>query len=204
MKSLLGENGLHARVSHFGYDTLVNSTSECLDNARALGLDCVVIAWAPPERRSTLDDFRRMADQMNRIATECRNVGLRFAYHNNDYEFAKKSGVIPYDLLLDRTDPKLVKLEMDVYWVIVGGRDPMDYLAQRNGRYTLLHAKDRLRANGKADVMTAVGKGTINWTRILKAAHAQGMEAVYVDLDTCDGEIFECTATSLNALEREM
>src|SRR5436309_15139218 len=92
-----------------------------LDAANTIGHRYVVVPWIPAEERATLDGWKRVAERYNRAAADARAAGLQFAYHNHDFEFAPVEGRIPYDVLLENTDPQLVQLEIDLYWITKGG-----------------------------------------------------------------------------------
>ncbi len=82
-------------------------------------------------------------------------------------------------MLLAETDPRYVKLQMDVYWLVDAGQDPLAYLARHRGRYSSLHLKDRT-ADGR---MTDVGAGAIDWSRVISAARDAGARHFFVEHD---------------------
>jgi len=139
----------------------------------------------------TLDDFKRMAEQANQIGRKAKEAGLRYAYHNHNFEFKDYGGQTGYDLLLKQTDPELVNLELDCGWMTVGGQDPAAYFKRYPKRYRLMHAKDFVAIApasnsldpGKHPAITEVGSGKIDWPRIVAAARAAGVELYYVDHD---------------------
>ena len=129
----------------------------------------------------TLDDYKWTADHLNRIGAAVKQAGLQLAYHNHNFEFKMfDGGVTGYDELVRLTDPDLVALQMDCGWVTVAGYDPIDYLKRFPDRYQLLHIKDfkqgfapthQLGATGDgAPVPTELGRGVIDYSRILPAA----------------------------------
>ncbi|HZF28477.1 MAG TPA: sugar phosphate isomerase/epimerase [Gammaproteobacteria bacterium] len=143
---------------------------------------------APPMASMTLADALRTADLANRVGERAKRAGLQYAYHNHAFEFAPElDGTIPYDVLLERTDPGLVKLEIDCGWMVVGGRNPIDYLERYPSRIPLLHVKDFLPAapadGGKAGPRygAELGRGTIEYGPVLAAARASGLEHYYVE-----------------------
>jgi sugar phosphate isomerase/epimerase len=143
---------------------------------------------APPMRTMTLDDALRTAELANRVGERARHAGLQYAYHNHAFELAPQAnGTIPYEVLIERTDPELVKLEIDCGWLVVGGGDPVDYLARYPGRAPLLHVKDFLpvpdaeRGKPGPRYGAELGRGTIDYAPILAAARASGLEHYYVE-----------------------
>lgn len=138
----------------------------------------------------TQDDFKRMATDLNTLATQAKNVGLKFAYHNHNMEFRKWSdGTTPYETLMAETDPSLVKIELDCGWADLGGQPPLSLLKKYSGRVRMLHIKDFV-AVGHPVVMlgpksnpewTELGKGHIDYRAILAAAPAAGVEHIFVE-----------------------
>jgi len=140
-----------------------------------------MIAWIPPEQRRTLDDYKRAAERLNRAATEDKSAGLEFAYHNHDFEFAPLDGKLPYDVLLAETDPKLVQLEMDLYWIVKGGQDPLAYFARWPGRFPMVHVKDS--AGPPDHRMVEVGAGKIDFKKIFAQRDQAGIRHFFVEQD---------------------
>src|SRR5258708_32662802 len=93
-------------------------------------------------KRHPREDDKGIADLMNAIGEQCKKVGLQFAYHSLNLEFRTLEGVVPYDDLLRRTDPNLVQLEIDCYWLTRAGKDPVEYFKKYPRRIPLLHIKD--------------------------------------------------------------
>jgi sugar phosphate isomerase/epimerase len=181
VKESLRQAGVSAPSTHVDYDTVKANWSGALDAARDAGIQYVVVAWIDESDRKTIDDWKRIANRLNAAAREAQTAGLRFAYHNHSYEFAPLEGQVPYDVLLASTDPKLVKLEMDLYWITVAGRNPLDYFARWPGRFPLVHIKDS--KGPPANTMTEVGSGVIDWKAILAKHKEAGIEHYYVEHD---------------------
>ncbi len=142
------------------------------------------------DSRGTAQDARRLED-----------AGIQFAYHNHDFEFPKLEGQVPYDVLLQSTDPKLVQLEINLYWITKAGQDPLAYFARWPGRIPLVHVKDS--AGPPEHKMVDVGQGTIDWKRIFAKRDQAGIKHAFVEHDQ-PPQPFEDIATSaryLKALE---
>jgi sugar phosphate isomerase/epimerase len=136
--------------------------------------------------RMTADDWKRSADQLNETGAALKRLGLNFAYHNHNHEFAPRfGGQSGYDILLRDTDPALVSFEMDVGWVAAAGRDPVALLRAHRGRFTHMHVKDTVGAaepNYEFKQHPAdVGDGVLNWRAILPAAYGAGVRHFYVE-----------------------
>ena len=122
-------------------------------------------------------------------------MGMRFGYHNHEFEFVPTDGAVPMALLLDETDPALVDWQMDIYWTVDGGEDPLAWLDRYRGRVTSVHIKDRS-ADGE---MVAVGDGVIDFPRILTSAAEQGLRYGFVEHDFPEDPI-ESVRRSFNYL----
>lgn len=178
LRRTLDSLGLSAPSAHVPLEALLPNPAVAADVAATLGNRWLVVAWIPPGRR-TLDDYRRFADDFNRIGESLRAAGLRFAYHNHDFELARTGDIVPLELLIERTDPALVDFELDLYWVMKGGGDPLEYFARFPGRFPLIHAKD-IDDGGE---MVDVGRGVIDWERVIAAERTAGIRHWYVEHD---------------------
>ena len=176
----LGKYRLTAPATHISLDRLKANLKGVVDEAQKLGIRYVVCPGVDAGLRRDADGWRRVAADFNRVADSLQRVGLRFAYHNHDYEFTPlPTGELGYDILLAECDPKLVKMELDLFWITKGGRDPLTYFAKWPGRFPLVHVKD-MAGNG---VMTNVGQGHIDWPRIFAKRREAGIEHFFVEHD---------------------
>jgi sugar phosphate isomerase/epimerase len=124
------------------------------------------VASLPAAERSSIDAYRRIADEFNRAGEAARAKGLTFAYHNHDFEFQPMDGTTGYDTLLEACDPALVAMELDLYWITHAGRDPLRYVRANPSRFPLVHVKDRAADGSMADA----GAGQIDFPAIFAAA----------------------------------
>jgi sugar phosphate isomerase/epimerase len=189
VRAILGKNGLESPSCHVGYDnTADDKWHATLETVKAVGHQYVVCAWIPEESRKTADDWKRTCDRFNKAGLAAQAAGVQFAYHNHSFEFeplADKS--LPYDLLLAGTDPKLVQLEVDLFWITFGGADPVAYFMKYPGRYPMVHVKDmktKPTPDAKPEqVMADVGQGSINWKAIFAHAGHAGIQHYFVEHD---------------------
>lgn len=200
VRRALVRHGLAAPAAHFQLMDWRGSLQPLIDAAHVIGHKYLLLAWTPPEERKSSDDYRRLADLCNRAGEQLHGAGLQFAYHNHDFEFAEMEGRVPYDLLLERTDPKLVKLEMDLYWIVKGGGSPVEYFERWPGRYPLLHVKD-MDATAKRD-FTEVGRGVIDFKSIFAHAARAGVRHYFVEQDETPGSPFDSLKISIGNLRR--
>ncbi len=179
MKDRLDAAGLAATSSHQSLEEVRGDWAATLEAAARLDQRLVVVPSIPVAERGG-EALRRIADDFNRAGEAARAAGLRFGYHNHDWEMRPGAdGARAIDLLLDRTDPDAVDWQMDVFWTVHGGADPIAELEKRAGRVTSVHAKDRT-ADGE---MADVGAGAIDFRSILARAGAQGLAHRYVEHD---------------------
>jgi sugar phosphate isomerase/epimerase len=199
IRALLDKNGLRAPSTHVPLEMVRDNWGATADAAKVIGHEYVVVPWLPEEQRRTLDDFKRLAELFNRTAAQAKQTGLAFAYHNHDFEFTPIAGQLPYDVLLEQTDPSLVGFEMDLYWITKAGQDPLAYFAKYPGRFPLVHVKDS--AGPPAHQMTAVGQGTIDWKRIFAQRAQAGIKHYFVEHDN-PTDAFASITTSYGYLSR--
>lgn len=181
LRGTLDRLGLRAPARHVPVESLDGGWPKVLEDTATMGSEYAVVAWVPVEMRRTLDDWRRLGERFNSAGEATRRAGLRFAYHNHDFEFAELEGKLPFDLLLEATDPSLVAIELDFYWITKGGQDPLAYLRRGSGRYALVHVKDMDSTAERG--MTDPGKGIIDFPQILPVAREAGVRHYFVEHD---------------------
>jgi sugar phosphate isomerase/epimerase len=189
LKRMVQDHGLRVPSGHFDYEGLEGK----LDYAATLGLSYVVCPMLPKTMWTSLDGFKQAADQLNKWGEQVKNRGMRFGFHNHNYEFHSFGDTSGFDVLMSHTDPKLVCLEMDCYWITQAGEDPVKMFSRLGTRIKLLHLKDRKPGfpatqvlNKEAEHMTPVGTGTLNWKQILATAKSNGVEHLFVEQDSGD------------------
>ena len=196
VRDILDANGLTSPSMHIDLGTLQTRLDEVGEASQELGHQYAGIAAIPPELRTNLDDYRRIADTFNEIGLAMKEVGLQFLYHNHGYGLVELEGIIPFNLILDRTDPELVVMEMDVFWMTAGRADPMEYLKAYPGRFKLMHIKDmtelvRFEGDGGDPSqwiplfpnMADAGEGVLDLAGILEVASMTGVEHFYLERD---------------------
>jgi sugar phosphate isomerase/epimerase len=180
IRQLLTRNGLTAPSSHLGFDILRTGTDQAMAAVAELGAQYATVAWTPVEERGGTSTWKRIADLFNEAGRKAQAHGLKFAYHNHDFEFEPCVGEsLPFDVLLANTDPALVSFEMDVYWVTHARQDPRAYIRTYPSRFVMLHLKDS--AGPPDDKQTDVGKGTIDFVSILRTDTA--LQHAFVEAD---------------------
>lgn len=166
--------GMTMRSGHVHID---ENWEKSIEQAAEIGQEYLVCSSLPSEGQ-TVDNYKKVADIFMKAAEDCKRAGLTFGYHNHDYEFEKEDETVLYDVLLDNTDPELVKMELDLGWVVVTGNDPVDYFKKYPGRFPLWHLKDMKKEHPES---TEFGKGLINIKEMMRNAKDSGMKYFFVE-----------------------
>jgi sugar phosphate isomerase/epimerase len=198
VKQAMTQAGLRCVSAHYPMPQLLPQLDDVIRYARELGLEYIIcsspmlhdpakakgLSWVESMEAMTLDDWRWNAEQLNKIGERVRAEGMKFGYHNHFVEFHPHDGVVPYDELLRVTDPKLVTMEMDCGWVVIGGKRPEDYLTKYSDRYSMLHIKEfKLQGwkPGDEPVSTEMGRGSIDYMSIFAAAKKARIRHIFVE-----------------------
>jgi len=198
---LIGYN-LDAVASHADWRQLRDDPQMAIRDAKSLGARYLVLAWLPPEERQTLAQWRWWAGHLNKIGAISGQKGITLLYHAHDFEYEAIEGVRPIDLLQEQLDPKLVNFEMDIYWTVKGGGDPVTLLRRFPGRYPLVHVKDMQHDyTGIADI----GDGRIDFSSIFAAAGSRDFLHKFVERDDAIApfETLRRSLQHLKSIERE-
>lgn len=178
VRAMLERTGLSAPAAHVGLPEPGDSWDRVLDAAVEIGHHYVVTPWLPEDWR-TVAGYTRAAALFNRAAEVALARGLTFAYHNHDFEFEPVAGQRGWDILLEQTDPALVQIEMDLYWIVHGGAEPLAYFERYPGRFPLVHVKDRAADGAQVDV----GQGHIDFPGIFRRSTQAGIRHYFVEHD---------------------
>ncbi len=152
----------------------------------SIGGKYIVCPWLGPQK--TIDDYKKASEQFNKAGIICRQEGLRFAYHNHDYSFKELEGQLPQDIFMSYTDDALVDFEMDMYWVVTAGVDPVSYLEKHKNRFKLCHIKDRTKNSTEQFDSCTLGEGNIDYANILKKAKDLGMQHFIYEQEKYDSQ----------------
>ena len=206
-KALLDENGLKAPSGHFGLDSYVKSGNveelkPLIEGAAALSMEYFTCPWLDPALRTSIADYKTVAARLTEAAKLCKASGLQLAYHNHDFEFTKYGNETGYDILLAETDKDLVKFEMDLYWVVRSGNDPIALFEKHPGRFVMWHVKDMDKTNNT--INTEVGTGTIDFKSIYKHAKTAGLKHLIVEQENFSIDPFESIKKSFDYVSREL
>jgi sugar phosphate isomerase/epimerase len=216
IKKILDDHGLSSPGTHTDLDTLEQNMSALGEAAGILGHKYVTLPAIPDTRRKNLDDYKRIADDFNKIGAEAKKNGVKFGYHNHGYGIKPLNGQIPLEIILKNTDPELVFFEMDIFWTTAGGADPVEMLTKYPNRYKMLHLKDMKEKRQFAGdggsmgdwmplfpLMASAGEGVLDLKQIVKKAKEIGVEHYFVEQDmVADPQV--ALKKSLIYLEKEV
>ena len=199
LRSLIDDLGLRAISSHVGYAQFAASPATVIAELNILGCSYAVLPGLPQEFRAR-SSLPYLVETLDRWGAVCQEGGLRFGYHNHGWELEPHAGGTTLDLIAARTDPALVDLQIDVYWALVAGADPIDLLQRHAGRVPTLHVKERAAGDEARD--TTIGDGVTPWPEILAAAAAAGTEWLIVEQEDDPVNAYRDIRRSLGNLRR--
>lgn len=171
------------------------------DKAAEAGLEYLILPSFGGRPEKTLDDYKKVALEMNQIGEITKKSGITFGYHNHNHEFRTIEGQLPYDTLLAETDPGLVTFEMDIFWVVKGGQDPLHYFDKYAGRFQLWHVKDM----GNDGESCIVGNGHINFKDLMKHSKQAGLKRIVYEQEAySEGSSTYCAEQSYKYIQKHL
>ena len=160
------------------FEKLEGYLEQCIEGSHAIGAKYITWPWLAPEFR-TIDNFKRLAEKLNKMGELVNKSGLGFAYHNHDFEFTDHHGENGYDIILDDTDAELVKLQMDMYWVEHSSKkSPKQLIEDNPGRYVMWHIKDMDKVTRD---YTELGNGSIDYVKMLSEIKPDALQYYYLE-----------------------
>lgn len=204
-KEYINSIGLKMRSAHGALakekatDSNPANLQESVDRAAEAGLKYYIVPWTQPGCRDTVDNCKLTAEYFNKYGEMCKKAGVKFVYHNHDFEFAMMGDKTVYEHYLDNTDPSLVSFEMDLFWVTIAGKNPTDYFKKYPNRFPLWHVKD---LNKEKKESTEIGNGIIDFTRIFKQSKLAGLELAVVEQESFKGSSMDSAKVCLDNLKK--
>ena len=184
-KALLDELGLTVSSGHYGFAGLMEASpaevsayvEKCITAAKTLESPYLTWPFVLEEYRNPAG-FERLATLLNQIGQQVTEAGLGFAYHNHGYEFEDWEGTTGFDIILAKTNPQWVKLQLDMYWAVHSGRTPQELVAAQPGRFVMWHIKDM---HKESRDYTEMGQGSIDYTSMLPDPKTSGLQYYYIE-----------------------
>lgn len=198
-RKMCNDLGMDITSTHTGI-TLANA-SEYAEKAAEAGLEYLILPSFSGRPDKTLEDYTKVAVEMNQIGEITKKAGIQFGYHNHNHEFRLIEGKLPYNILLDETDPALVLFEMDIFWVVKGGQDPLQYFENHPGRFQLWHLKDM----GNDGESCIIGNGHIKFKDLLKQSKKSGLKRlIYEQEQYSEGTPIYCAEQSYKYIQKHL
>ena len=194
--ALLKKTGLRAVSTHADFNKLSNGVDAVIADARAFGVEYLGCAWIPHGDRFTAGDADKAVSVFNAAGKKANAAGLRLFYHIHGYEFQPGPDGTLFDTIARRTDPALVAFEMDVFWAVRGGANPVDLFAKYPDRFPLTHLKDMKKGTAVGDPTghapdesnVPLGEGAIDWPPIFRAANTSGTKYHFIEDEAPEAE----------------
>ena len=203
--AVIKQNNLVSPSGHYMMANYILKNDEdelkrTIGDAAKLSHQFFTIPYLTDNMRTSIDDYKKLAEKLNKAAGLAKEAGMRLAYHNHDFEFKDwGGGQTGFDILLKQTDPSLVNFEMDIYWTTKAGQDPLGIIHANPGRIKMWHVKDM--DNTPQKFFTEVGSGIIDYKKIFKSRKESGMEYFFVEQDQVKMPVYESIAKSLQYIK---
>jgi sugar phosphate isomerase/epimerase len=200
IKTTLKNNGLTAPSAHTQLPVIKDKANwqKTIETAQKIGHKYLILAYLMPNERTSFDDYKKLTDVMNQAGADCKKAGIQFGYHNHDFEFQVMDGQMPFDYLLKNTDAKLVKIELDLYWITKAKQSWAKYFDMYPGRFELLHVKDMDKT--PKEFFTEVGRGSIDFKPIFAQSKKAGVKHYFVEQDQTPASPFDSIKISYDYL----
>ncbi|CAL1518492.1 Inosose dehydratase [Chitinophaga sp. MM2321] len=203
-RAVLTANNLQSPSGLYGIDLKgdFEDLKRFVEAAVTVGQKYIVMPWLFEEWRQNADDYKFLAHKLNEAGEITQQANLQMAYHNHDFEFKDFGGQTGYDILLKETDARLVKMEMDIYWIVRGGADPVALFKKHPGRFALWHVKDMDKTDLKLN--TEIGTGRIDFKKIFASAGLAGLDYAFVEQENFKMDPYKSIAASAAYLSKEL
>jgi sugar phosphate isomerase/epimerase len=205
LKKIVDDSGMGLVSAHFDYAGFEDK----IDYAKQLGLKYMVCPMLPEDQKTSTAGFEKAAADFNAWGLKVSQAGMKFVFHNHCYEFkVQENGITGWQTLMQASDPTLINLELDIYWLVQAGQNPGLMMKTYKNRVKLIHLKDRtpgaptgFTTGPEAQHFTELGKGTIDWPKLLMQAKWQGIRYAYLDQDETSGPVMESMTESFAYLK---
>jgi sugar phosphate isomerase/epimerase len=207
-KSLLDEHDVVSNSGHYGLDDFIRTGNDTelksiIEAASVLKQHYVTVPYLGDDLRTTADDFKRTIEALNKAAALCKDAGLKLAYHNHDFELKDLGdGQTGLQIFLENSDATAIDFELDLYWVVRAGQDPVSLFTTYPGRFTMWHVKDM--DKNKPELNTEIGDGSIDFKSIFAAADTAGLKHFYVEQENFSKEPYQSITESITHIKQEL
>ena len=189
--------GMKTVSGHYGIDLVVNSWEQTCADAKLIGQEYVVVPYLTEKYYQTLDDVKKTCALINTGVEVAKKYGLKMGYHNHAFEFKPVEGQVMYEVMLKELDPR-ISLEMDIYWVVNAGMDPIALFNKYPGRFHQWHVKDMDKTDRSRNA--DIGTGSIDYKPIFEQTNKAGMKHFYIEQETYPSSSTESVKASIKGL----
>lgn len=209
LRAALRAHGLSTSSGHYDAGSFLREGNAAvlqasIEAAKTCGQAYFVMPYLDEQLRATPADYKPLAAKLNKAGELCRKAGLKLGYHNHDFEFRPGAGGREslYEVLLRETDPALVDFELDLYWAVRAGQDPLKLLAAHPGRFPLWHVKDMDKTHPERN--TEIGAGSIDFRPLFQRAQAAGLRHVFMEQENFAMDAYQSIAQSAAYLSKKL
>ncbi|MDD4889998.1 MAG: sugar phosphate isomerase/epimerase [Phycisphaerae bacterium] len=182
---VLADSGLTVAATHVSWEKLLKDPESIIEQHRLWKCEHVAIGGLPGEYYANADGVKRFIGELATVAPKLAAAGMDFSYHNHNHELVRYGNQTWLGMLYEQADPRILKAELDTYWITAGGGDPAQWVRKCAGRQPLLHVKDMIIMPDRTLRFAEIGEGNLNWAAIIKAASDGGVQHVLVEQDKC-------------------
>jgi sugar phosphate isomerase/epimerase len=183
-----------------------NEWKYTVEDAAAMGQSFVISPWLEESKRKSMGDLKSFMEIFNRSGEFCKKFGMKFGYHNHDFEFSEKvEGKVLYDIILAETDPTLVMQQLDIGNMLNGGGKALEVMQQYPGRFESMHVKDEIKATEGHEPFesTILGKGVVPIKAIIDLGRASGTKHFIIEQESYQGKTpMECAEEDINIMKK--
>lgn len=197
-RTMLDDHGLHCIATHSSWDSLVRQTEQEIALHQTLGCSFTAIGSLPGSYQAQgAEGYRQFAREAAPVIEKLKAAGIRFGYHNHAFEFERIGAgrATLFDILIEEGGPDLM-LEIDTYWAVHAGVNPVRLFERCHGRVPVIHLKDKEVVTKEGPVMAPIGEGNLDWNEILPACKAAGVEWYAIEQDEYRRDPFDCLRAS--------
>ncbi|WP_420387039.1 TIM barrel protein [Roseivirga sp.] len=178
---IVNDSKINLKSIHIMTPNMGDKMQMTVDQAAETGTEYLVCAFLMPNERQSIDQYKALCEQFNKMGEASKKAGIQFAYHNHDFEFQEVDGQIPMDVILKETDSNLVKIELDIYWARKAEVNPLNFFRDNLRRVPLWHVKDLSLDEGQP--MTEIGNGIIDWRQMFSHKNDAGLQYFFIEQD---------------------
>lgn len=202
VRGVLQENQTLAAGAHVGIQQLLGDELEkTFEYHHTIENDLIICPYLPEEMRQSADDYKKIAEQLNKIGEACQKEGFRFGYHNHNFEFERFGDISGFELLFTQTDPQLVKMELDCYWASFADQDPLAIIREFKDRVVSLHMKDMKIEDGRK-TGTEVGNGLLDFKSLIQVGNEYGVEWFTVEQEEFERDPYESLEINVSNIKK--